>query len=82
MIRQLLRDLLHEFWESDMGKDNLFEKAWEVLGESNFQAIVLHLMSKFDPDKINRYQYAVALLLNDQHPAARDYVKMFELEHL
>ena len=82
MIKRVLRDLLHEFWNSNMNKEDLFNKVYDTLGDSNPQAIVLHLMSKFDPDVINRYQYAVALLLGNQHPAAHDYVAVFEQEHL
>ena len=65
-----------------MSKENLFNEVYDTLGDSNLQAIVLHLMSKFDKDVINRYQYAVALLLGNQHPAAHDYVAVFEQEHL
>lgn len=82
MIKQKLRELLHEFWNSNMTKEDLFNKAYDILGDSNPQAIVLHLLSKFDPDMINRYQYAVALLLGDEHPAARGYVADFENKHL
>ena len=82
MIKRVLRDLLHEFWNSNMSKEDLFNKVCDTLGDSNPQAIVLHLMSKFDKDVINRYQYTVALLLGNQHPAAHDYVAVFEQEHL
>ena len=82
LIKKQLRVILHEFWNSDMSKENLFNEVYDTLGDSNPQAIVLHLMSKFDKDVINRYQYAVALLLGDEHPAARGYVAVFEKEHL
>ena len=82
LIKKQLRIILHEFWNSDMSKENLFNEVYDTLGDSNPQAIVLHLMSKFDKDVINRYQYTVALLLGNQHPAAHDYVAVFEQEHL
>jgi len=82
MIKQKLREILHEFWNSNMNKKDLFNKVNDSLGDSNPLAIVLHLLKKFDPDMINRYQYAVALLLGDEHPAAREYVAVFEKEHL
>jgi hypothetical protein len=82
LIKKQLRVILHEFWNSDMSKENLFNKVYDSLKDSNPQAIGLHLMSKFDPDVINRYQYAVALLLSDEQPAAREYVAVFEEEHL
>jgi hypothetical protein len=82
LIKQKLREILHEFWNSNMATHELLNKMDHAFGGSNTQAIFLYLLSKFDPDTINRYQYAVALLLCDGHPAAREYVAVFEKEHL